>query len=165
MAKANYDHIIPILQAEFRTGAYSLRELAHKHKVSLGFVAKHTSGLEHDAKGAVNAGVIYKQALASDNEHLVNAVNTVVDERTRQLTFFTNSALKNQKLANDKLQRDVSMQELNAHSAITQRNKETVLGKDITTAVQVNNTIANDKMTIDEVERELRLIGIDPKAL
>jgi len=40
-----------------------------------------------------------------------------------------------------------------------------VLGKDITTAVQVNNTIANDKMTIDEVERELRLIGIDPKAL
>ena len=57
------------------------------------------------------------------------------------------------------------MQELNAHSAITQRNKETVLGKDITTAVQVNNTIANDKMTIDEVERELRLIGIDPKAL
>ena len=153
MAKANYDHIIPILQAEFRTGAYSLRELAHKHKVSLGFVAKHTSGLEHDAKGAVNAGVIYKQALASDNEHLVNAVNTIVDERTRQLTFFTNSALKNQKLANDKLQQDVSMQELNAHSAITQRNKETVLGKDVVTAIQINNGHADKETASQLIER------------
>lgn len=153
MAKANYDHIIPILQAEFRTGAYTMRELASKHKVSLGFVAKHTSGLEHDAKGAVNAGVIYKQALASDNEHLVNAVNTVVDERTRQLTFFTNSALKNQKLANDKLQQDVSMQELNAHSAITQRNKETVLGKDVVTAIQINNGQADKETASQLIER------------
>jgi hypothetical protein len=139
MAKANYDHLIPKLQAEWRTGEYSQRDLAKKHSVSVGFVAKWTKGLEQDAKEAVTAGVLYKHTLASDNEHLVSAVSAAVDDRVRHLTFFTNSALKNQQLANKFLKESASLLDLDAHSRVTARNKETVLGKSPDTAVQVNN--------------------------
>jgi hypothetical protein len=139
MAKANYDHLIPKIQADFRTGSYSIRELAKKYNVSTGFIAKQTKELDQDLKNAVHGGVAYKQALASDNEHIVNAVNTVVDERVRHLMFFTNSALKNQQLANKLLKESASLLDLDAHSRVTARNKETVLGKSPETAIQVNN--------------------------
>jgi hypothetical protein len=139
MAKANYDHLIPKIQAEWRTGEYSQRDLAKKHSVSTGFVAKWTKGIDQDAKSAVSGGVIYKQALASDNEHLVSAVSAAVDEKVRHLTFFNTSALKNQQIANKKLSEDLSLQDLESHSRITARNKETVLGKSPETAIQVNN--------------------------
>jgi hypothetical protein len=47
--------------------------------------------------------------------------------------------LRNQQLANQKLVADLSLAELESHSRITARNKETVLGKSPDTAVQVNN--------------------------
>lgn len=138
MAKPNYSDVIPKMQADFRTGAYSIRKLADKYDVSIGFVAKHTSDLGKDLESVVNAGVAYKQALASENEHLVNAVNTVVDERTKHTMFFNNSALRNQQLANKKLSENMAIQELEAHSRLTAKNKETVLGKQPDTAIQVN---------------------------
>ena len=150
MAKANYDHLIPQIQAEFRTGEFSQRQLAHKYKVSTGFVAKHTKGLERDLAEAVSAGVVYKQALASDNEHLVSAVSSVVDEKTKHLIYFNKSALKNQQLANSKLDSAESLAELEAHSRITARNKETVLGKMPDTAIQINNNLPTIKVEFDD---------------
>lgn len=148
MAKANHDHLIPDIQAEFRTGHYTVRKLAEKHKVSVGFISKHTKGMAKDLKEVVNAGVSYKYAISEDavhdneqnNEHVRKAVTEVVDERTRHLVFFNNSALKNQQLANKRLSGDMGVQELESHSRITARNKETVLGKSPDTAIQINNT-------------------------
>jgi hypothetical protein len=140
MARADHNDKIPKIQAEWRTGHYSQRDLAKKHNVSVGFVSKWLKDIPQDAADAVNGGVLYKQTLASDNEHLVNAVNTVVDERVKHLMFFTNSALRNQQLANKKLNENLPITDLEAHSRITARNKETVLGKQPDTAIQINNT-------------------------
>ena len=157
MAKANYDHLIPQLQADFRTGAYSVRKLADKYDVSVGFVAKHTKDVEKDLVEIVNAGVAYKTGLASDNEqnneHVHKAVSEVVDERTKHLIFFNNSALKNQQLANNRLkekEHDIELSELEAHSRITARNKETVLGKMPDTAIQINNNLPAIKVEFDD---------------
>lgn len=157
MARADHNEKIPKIQADWRTGHYSQRELARKYGVSLGFVAKNVKGLEQDAVNAVNAGVVYKQALASDNEHLVNAVNTVVDERTRSLTYFTNSALRNQRKANALLEEAETMAELAQHSGLTARNKETVLGKQPDTAIQINNSqpALDVSMLSIETQREI----------
>lgn len=135
------------MKADFRTGAYTVRQLASKHKVSVGFVAKYTKDLGHDLKDAVNAGIQYRQAIATDNEQVVNAVSTVVDEATKHLLFFKNSALKNQSIANRKLSDSASMAELDAHSRLTAKNKETVLGR---TAPDVQvNTQNNQVVLID----------------
>lgn len=148
MSRSEQINKIPKVQADWRTGQYSQRDLAKKHKVSLGFVSKYVKGLDQDVVSAVNGGVLYKQALASENEHLVNAVNEAVNDRIRHLMFFTNSALKNQQLANRKLTQDASIADIESHSRITARNKETVLGKSPDTAVQVNNEAARPTIVI-----------------
>lgn len=160
MARANHDHLIPKIQAEWRTGHYSQRDLAKKHDVSAGFVAKWVKDIPQDAVSAVSGGVAYKQALASDNEHLVSAVSSVVDEKVRHLMFFTNSALKNQQLANRKLTQDAPITDIEAHSRITARNKETVLGKQPDTAIQINNQNTPTRLEGEELRKELEKRGL-----
>ena len=58
-----------------------------------------------------------------------------MNEKTKHLEFFTNSALKNQSLANKHLSTETSLSDLESHSRITARNKDSVLGKDITTNI------------------------------
>jgi len=155
MARANYDHLIPKIQAEYRTGHYSIRKLADRHDVSVGFVAKHTKHLDNDVAEVVNAGVAYNKALSEfseHNEHLVNATKEVVDERTKHLMFFNKSALKNQQIANNRLkekEHDIELSELEAHSRITARNKETLLGKSPETAIQINNTSNSSDYSVE----------------
>lgn len=81
MARPDHSEKIPLIQADFRTGNYSQRELAKKHGVSLGFVAKHTANLSKDMVNAVNAGIVYKHMVMNADEQIVNAVNAVIDEK------------------------------------------------------------------------------------
>ena len=95
MNQKSYEKLIPVIVGEWRTGAYSIRNLAKKHEVSVGFIAKHTAKIEKDGLAVVNAGVQYKQGLAENDEHFVNAVQAVVDERTRHIVFFNHAAITN----------------------------------------------------------------------
>ena len=98
----------------------------------------------------MNAGIAYKTALSEIREpEKVNAIVNAVDERTRHLIFFTNSALKNQNLANKKLTENMPIAELESHSRITARNKETVIGKTSDTAIQINNNQDPVKIVIE----------------
>ncbi len=85
-------------------------------------------------------------------EQLVTILDEVADERIRHLTLFQNSAARNQVAANkvlkvieDKEKADEKdLYSLDAHSRITQRNKETVLGKDKTTEINNTNAVQNN---------------------
>ena len=64
--------------------------------------------------------------------------------------IFTDSALRNQELSNLTIEQsynqgELSIGELKAHSDITAKNKETVLGKQPDTAIQVNNNVSTIK--------------------
>lgn len=157
MARANHDKKIPIIQAEWRTGEYSQRELAVRHEVSPGFVAKWTFGIARDAEQIVSAGVLYKQALAADNEHLVSAVSAIVDEKTKHLTYLNKAAMKNVSEAMSTPcgnQADYKMRGDTIKSA-----KETIFGKapDVQVNTQINsatNTIDVSKLS-DAAKREI----------
>ena len=74
-------------------------------------------------------------------EQQISTLDEVADEHTKHVMFFKNSALQNQQFSNTVMKKDSgSINTLEAHSRITQRNKETVLGKDKTT--EINNTNA-----------------------
>lgn len=121
-------------------GTESVRVLAKRYGVANATVQKYKESIDPESERIVNAGIAYKTALSEIREpEKVNAIVNAVDERTRHLVFFTNSALKNQQLANRKLTQDAPITDIEAHSRITARNKETVLGKQPDTAIQINN--------------------------
>lgn len=137
--------------SRFRVGI-SQNQLAKEYNVSPATINKYCKGLDQDYKDKVNAVSHVKTELANESEYLVNAFEDEVNSRTKHLIYFQNSALKNQKLANELLDGADSLNELEAHSRITQRNKETVLGKDKT--VELNNTNAqqNNETKVIQVE-------------
>ena len=139
MARANHDHKVPEIVGQWRTGEYSIRDLAKKHGVSIGFIAKHTANVDKDGVEVVNAGVQYRQGLSGHNEHFVNAVNDVVEERTKHILFFNAAAIRNvQEAMNEPC---ASQQDFKARAETIVKGRETVLGKSPETAVQINNQL------------------------
>jgi len=136
MNQNSYKKLTPKIIGEFRTGEYSIRDLAKRHDVSIGFVAKHTAGVPRDGVEIVNAGVQYKQALATNDEHFVNAVNTVVDQRTEHILACNTAAMRN---LNESMAAGCECQMDYKNRADTiLKTKEVVIGKSPDTAVQVN---------------------------
>lgn len=136
MNQKSYEKLIPVIVGEWRTGVYSIRDLAKKYDVSVGFIAKHTSGIEKDGLAVVNAGVQYKQGLAENDEHFVNAVNDVVNKRTEHILFFNHAAIKN--VSEAMATKCENQQDYRARAETISKGRETVLGKSPDTAVQVN---------------------------
>lgn len=104
---------------------------------------------EHGANvDYIEAKELISERKGTKKEHLINIADEIADERIQHTLFFNNSAMKNQKLANKAIKKideekidEKSLYFIDSHSKITQRNKETVLGKDKTT--EINNTNAN----------------------
>lgn len=130
MARLN-DATRELILADFHTGYFSQRKLAEKYEVSTATINKLTKGLEPKHLDKVNAILSARTGLAEESEQEVNAVHSVVDERIRHIAFFNDSALRNQYFANKQLKEDLKLSELESHSRLTAKNKETVLGKDI----------------------------------
>ncbi|MFH2122524.1 MAG: hypothetical protein ABIJ50_03430 [Pseudomonadota bacterium] len=136
MNQKNYKKLIPVIVGQWRTGAYSIRDLAKKHDVSVGFIAKHTAKIEKDGLAVVNAGIQYKQGLAENDEHFVSAVNDVVNKRTEHILFFNHAAIQNVSEAMATKCENQSDYRVRAETIC--KGRETVLGKSPDTAVQVN---------------------------
>lgn len=138
--KATPKETVDKIVSAWRTGEYTQRELAEKFKVSLGLVSKHTKGVDQDMNAIVNAGVQYKQGLAAQREqsvHVANAIETAVDERTKHIQFFTNAAIQN---VQEALKAPCEgQQDFKARAETIIKGKETVLGKQPDTAIQINN--------------------------
>lgn len=77
-------------------------------------------------------------------------IDKEVAERLAREKIFIDSAMRNQRKADVMLGSAEELSELNTHSQITARNKETVLGKQPQTAVQINNA-NNGTSIIDEL--------------
>jgi hypothetical protein len=140
-----------IVRAYYERGL-SLAEIVARDDVaitdrsSISRKAKAEGWIKGEKATLLNDEVQAKQTLAEINQQKSTLNSTdvavhdkLVDERLRHTEFFNKSALRNQQLANQKLVADLSLAELESHSRITARNKETVLGKSPDTAVQVNN--------------------------
>lgn len=155
--KATPKETVDKIVSAWRTGEYSQRELAKKFKVSAGLVAKYTKGVEQDVSAIVSAGVQYKQGLATHREqsaHIVNAIETAVDERTRHIQFFTDAAIQN---VQEALRAPCEGQQDFRYRAETIiKSKETVLGKQPDTAIQINNGQVLAEMNKDQFRSEAR---------
>jgi len=155
MAKHLTDTEVNQLIADHKTGNYSQRKLSAKYEVSLGYINKTIKEIIKIDEEVVNAGIVYKTELAKRDEHSVNAIEQVVNEKTKHLIFFSNSALKNQSLANKKLVDNISINDLESHSRITLRNKDSVLGKEPTTNIINSNaqqTNTDNKWKIELID-------------
>lgn len=159
MAKhADYDK--EQVLADWKTGKYSIRKLAAKHRVSAGTIHTLCSGVEKTLEPLINAGVAIKQELAGLSEHDLNTFVQEVDNRTRHLVFFANAAVKN-------VQESMAMEcksqvDFRQRAETILKGKETALGKDQpTTAVQVNvdNRQQGPSATIEEIKQTLDEYG------
>ena len=141
-----------LILADFHTGQYTIRQLASMHKIGKTTISNITKGIKPKHKDKVDTIVAVKTELYEESGHEVDAVNREIEERTKHLVLFQTSAARNQVAANKVLKKiedkekaeEKDLYSLDAHSRITQRNKETVLGKDKTVDVGVaiqNNTI------------------------
>jgi len=132
--------------ADWDTGDYSKAhggtktqsELSYKHHCSIGRINKLVKGREPQNLQIVNNFIHAKQELAGKNEISVNAVNKVVDERTKHIEFFTEAAVKNVKTAVDKIGAETSQAEHRMLADTILKGRETVLGKSPETAIQIN---------------------------
>lgn len=151
-----------LILADFHTGQYSQHKLAQKHKVSSKTINTIVKGIEAKHTDKVNTIVSMRASLLAESKHEVNAVDREIEERTRHLVLFQNSGARNQVVANKILtqledKEDISVDDLNhieAHSRITQKNKEIVLGKDKTVDITNTNAQQNNFNEIDGYEVE-----------
>ena len=148
-----------LIIADFHTGAFTTRALADKYEISHVSVYNLIKGLKPKHKEKVRKLVQIKTELASENPQEVKAVNEVVDEKTKHLIFFQTRALANQKKADELLEFAEDLNDVDAHSRITARNKETVLGKAPETIIN-NANLQQTEETKIVIERR-NLIDVD----
>ena len=100
----------------------------------------------------VNTAIATNRALEGKSQIEVNSIERIVDERTRHLLYFQNAALRNQKIADEMLEMSDKIADVEAHSRITARNKETIFGKEPQTII--NNTNAQ-QTEVTEIRRTI----------
>ena len=130
----------------------SQRQLAEKHKVSLGMVSKLCKGVNQDAATIVNAGVQYRQALAAHDERIVNAVEQVVDERVKREEWLNIQALRNVK--ESMAHPCESQSDYRARADTISKAKEVVIGKSPDTAIQINTRQVFESEYLKEIQKD-----------
>jgi len=134
--------------ADFHIGE-SQNSLAKKYGVSPATINKICKGITPKFKDKVNTVTSIKRELIEESEYQSECFDAKVNDNLKHLIFFQNSALKNQELANKQLNEDSELYDLKLHADLTSKNKQTVLGKDIDTQVNINNQ--NNQQTIQEI--------------
>ncbi len=136
---------------DWRMGRLSIRDIADKHDVSHGKVGQLCKGVERDLLPIVDKGTQYKTELSAHDGRIVDAVQKEVDERTKHIQFFTHAALRNVQSAVKKITETTSQAEHRMLADTILKGKETVLGKEPDTAIQINNGQPDRITRIEEV--------------
>lgn len=139
-AKALDKSIADAIIVDWRIGQLSQREIADKHGVSNGMVAKLTKGVERDVSSIVSAGIQYQQALHAHDERIVSAVEDVVSAAVKRAEWLNCQALKN---VQEAMSAECANQnDYRARADTISKAKDVVLGKTPDTAIQINNESA-----------------------
>ena len=127
-------------RAYFESGQYTLAQINQRTGISISKISEKAKR-EKWEKGKNADYIAAKTTIAEkkgkERENVISILDEIADEKTKHLLYFQNSAIKNQQKANELLESTDSLADLDAHSRITARNKETVLGKE--PATQITN--------------------------
>ncbi len=155
-----------VVKADYEATNLSLAQLSDKYGVHKSNISKRAKS-EGWVKGKTQHLVDKKTKAIKDlydvsqqSQHLnATARLAIDDEVTKRLELeeiFVNAAKYNQMRANTLLKVDkaASMAVLDTHSRLTNRNKETVLGKQPDTAIQINNGADSISTLMKEISEE-----------
>ena len=161
-----------LAKQDYEIHGLSYSELVEKYGMSKGSISKRAKD-EYWQQGK-NEHLIQKKVSVikelQETEQQIEQLEPVVQKsiehevsiRLARENFFIDSAMMNQKYSNEEIQKskemgELSIGELKAHSDITAKNKETVLGKQPDTAIQVNNNVStiSDKDEFRQVALEV----------
>ena len=156
-----------LARQDYEIHGLSYSELVEKYGMSKGSISKRAK--DECWRQGKNEHLIQKKVSVikelKETEQQIEQLEPVVQKsiehevalRLARENLFIDSALRNQKKANEMLDMAVELSEINQHSQITARNKETVLGKQPDTAIQVNNNVStiSDKDEFRQVALEV----------
>lgn len=141
--------------ADWKAGR-SQRWIAEEYQVNVARVNKLCKGVEQNNVAIVNADVFVKQELATRSKQEVNAVNTLVDEKTKHIQFFDSAAVLNIQEMLGKINEETKISEHKMASEAIEKAKATVCGKpEAQINIQQNN--ANN-----DVPTQITRVIIDP---
>ncbi|MEC4682365.1 MAG: hypothetical protein VST70_01605 [Nitrospirota bacterium] len=153
------DDIREKILADWRTGEYTIRTLAHRHDVSSATAGKIVKDVPKDLLEIIDAGVKYRSAILSEKRQVGDALSQIVDEKTRHIAFFANATVKNVSLMMEKIGGRTTIDEHKTAQDTLLKGRETVLGKSPETAIQINNQLPkksledySDEELIDIIE-------------
>jgi hypothetical protein len=158
-AKYNRNEII----ADWETGKYTERSLAHKHKISSGTIHNIVTGVTKSLEPLISKQVEINQEIAKLNEQELSNFKQEVDERTRDLTYFNKTQIRLANIAVEMVEEkkqtgELSMMELSSASRVVKDSREGVVGKAPDTAIQINNNGSTSSVsTMTRADRERRL--------
>ena len=161
-----------LAKQDYEIHGLSYSELVEKYGMSKGSISKRAKD-EYWQQGK-NEHLIQKKVSVikelQETEQQIEQLEPVVQKsiehevsiRLARENFFIDSAMMNQKYSNEEIKKskelgELSIGELKAHSDITAKNKETVLGKQHDTAIQINNNVStiSDKDEFRQVALEV----------
>nr|DAV06648.1 MAG TPA: InsA C-terminal domain [Caudoviricetes sp.] len=140
---------------EYFESGVSLSEIENRTNITKGAISKKSVAEKWVKGGAKKQLIAQAVEVRTAKETILNTAvsievhNELVDEATRHLTYFKNAALRNQKKADEMLEMSDTISDIEAHSRITARNKETVLGKEPQTVINNTNAQQNVKNELD----------------
>lgn len=146
-----------IILADWKTGDYTQRDLAHKYKLSTGAIAKITKDKPKSTAHIVSKIVEAKQELSQLDELTVKAVNDVVDNKVKWLEYLNKAALKN--VQQSMAAPCVDQQDFRSRAQTIGIAKEVLVGKNPDVAVQVNTQVSSETTKSEFEEIALRLLN------
>lgn len=142
-------------RAYFESGQYTLSQISEKVGISKSKISERAKK-EQWERGKNADYIEAKKTIAATkgNEKgmTVAILDEIADEKTKHLIYFQNAALRNQKKADEMLEMSDKIADVEAHSRITARNKETIFGKEPQTII--NNTNAQ-QTEVTEIRRTI----------
>ena len=156
-----------LAKQDYEIHGLSYSELVEKHGMSKGSISKRAK--DENWQQGKNEHLIQKKVSVikelQETEQQIEQLEPVVQKsiehevsiRLARENFFKNSAMMNQKYSNEENKKskelgELSIGELKAHSDITAKNKETVLGKQPDTAIQINNGVESNNLTVEFID-------------
>ena len=145
-AKAYYEAGMTLSQIKDKTNI-ARNTISQRAKREQWEHSKNSEYIEAKIKVESQKGTILEQS----GSVALNIADDIAFNKAKALSLFQDSALRNQKKANDMLDLTDDMKDVESHARITKTNKETVLGKDPETVIN-NANVQENKTIVIEIE-------------
>ena len=149
-AKAYYEAGMSLSQIKDKTNI-ARNTISQRAKREQWEHSKNSDYIEAKIKVETQKGTILEQS----GTVALNIADDIALDKAKSITLFQNSALKNQKKANELLELTDDMKDIESHARITKTNKETVLGKEIDTIINNTNATQNNLPTQINIVRDI----------